>query len=320
MGGALYEIRQFMTNNPPSADENNTEVTTVPSSTELETVDGIVTTEPAVTENTESSYKGGVLGFLQKLWNGDLNKIEKFGESLTDDLALFAYRDKIPQMISYVFSGQGEKDEKTAESERILLQAELDAKYEEYERILSGEGMTDYPEVEIPEYDHSKSFKVDHDGNITSKYYKGWLPWEFDYAGNPSGSGPQFQEKGPDNISYSADNIPSHIQAEILAFRKLLDDFEKDGVNVILVQLPDYNGGGIGTRNDEAIRAHTKIISDIAADRGLTFIDYDTVSSAAGESVANFKEHYSNWNHLNEKGSTAFSKILAEDLKALLNK
>lgn len=321
MGGALYEIRQFMKNNPPKNDDKNpvqTDITTEVT-TEPDNIDGVVTTEPIDTEKGGKKYSSGFLGWLERLWDGDLNKIEEFGESLTEDLPLFAYRDKIPQMLSYVVSGQGKKDAEAAEEQRKLLQAELDEKYEEYERILSGEGMTEYPEVQIPSYDHTKSFVVDYDGNITSKYYKGWLPWEFDYAGNAGGNGPQFQERAPDNISYSADNIPAHILAEINAFRQFIKELKRDGVNVIFVQLPDYNGGGVASRNDEVIRAHTKVISDYAEKEGIPFIDYDRIDSADGESVANNKGYYSNWNHLNEKGSEALSKILAKDLKALLS-
>ena len=310
LGGALYEIRQYVKNNPADDSQTSPSVTEAPDVSENETVDGVITEQP---EGQNAEAKGGFLGWIEKLWNGDLNKIEEFGESLTKDFPLFASRDKIPQMISYVLSGEGEKMKETVEEEKKVLQAELDALYEEYERILSGESLTEYPEVEIPEYDHSKNFIVDSDGNITSKYYKGWLPWEFDYAGNPAGTGPQFQEREPDKISYDASNIPTHILSEINAFRQLVKEMQSDGVNVIFVQLPDYNGGGTASRNDEVIRAHTEIISDIADKLNITFIDYDRIDNPDGESIANNKGYY-----LNEKGAEAFTKILAKELKELL--
>ena len=105
-----------------------------------------------------------------------------------------------------------------------------------------------------------------------------------------------------------------------MAFRRLITALKRDGVNVIFVHLPDYNGGGVASRDEASIINHTKYIEDFAKKNGIPFINYDTTANPRGESIANHKNYYSNWNHLNEKGAAAFSKLLAEDLAALLKK
>ena len=308
-GGALYELRLYMKNNPKPEDPKVTDPF-VPEDTSA------VTEDDKTEDNSGKKEKTTLLGWANKLWNGELKGIEELGKKLTGKLSLFSSRDKIPQMVSYVFSGKGASDNKAAREERQTLQAELDVLYADYERILSGEGVTkEYPEVTLPKYNHS--FTVDYDGNITSSYYKGWLPWEFNYAGNSEGTGAEFQESAPQTVSYAPGNIPAQEQ---MAFRRLITALKRDGVNVIFVHLPDYNGGGVASRDEASIINHTKYIEDFAKKNGIPFINYDTTANPRGESIANHKNYYSNWNHLNEKGAAAFSKLLAEDLAALLKK
>ena len=308
-GGALYELRLYMADKPKEESPTVTDPF-APEDTSA------VTGEAEKGEEESKTEKNTVGSFLSKLWNGELKGIEELGKSLTSKLSLFSSRDKIPQMVTYVFSGKGASDSKAAEQERKTLQSELDALYVEYEKILSGEGITtEYPEVKLPTYKHS--FNVDHDGNITSSYYKGWLAWEFEYAGNSAGTGEQFQERAPETVSYAPGNAPAQEQ---MALRRLVAAMKRDGVNVIFVQLPDYNGGGIASRDEQSIINHTKVIAEFAEKNDIPFINYDTVENGRGESIANYKKYYSNWNHLNESGSIAFSKILAEDLASLLKK
>lgn len=310
-GGALYELRLYMKDNPK--EDADTPAATDPFAPEETSA---VTEDGTEDKGGNKKEKTTFLGWLKKLWNGELKGIEELGEELTGKLSLFSGRDEIPEMLGYVFSGRGPADIKAAKAERVTLQAELDALYADYNRILSGEGVTtEYPEVTLPSYKHS--FTVDYDGNITSSYYKGWLPWEFEYAGNSQGQGAQFQEGGPQVVSYPPGNAPAQEQ---MALRRMISAMKKDGVNVIFVHMPDYNGGGASSRDDASITNHVQVIKEFAERNDIPFIDYDTVQNPRGESIANHKKYYSNWNHLNELGAEAFSKLLAEDLAALLKK
>ena len=140
---------------------------------------------------------------------------------------------------------------------------------------------------EIPVYRHE--YLTDSDGNITSEFYKGFEPWERAYDGTPMDQG-------------CNDN-----PAQWEAFEALLDLFDEYGIHVVLVEVPEYVPG----RNEWKMEEHKARIAEIAAERGLTFYNYN------GERYSELNDDYtcfSDWGHMNYKGSTAFSKVLAADL------
>ena len=140
---------------------------------------------------------------------------------------------------------------------------------------------------EVPVYRHE--YLTDSDGNITSEFYKGFEPWERAYDGTPMDQG-------------CNDN-----PAQWEAFTALLDLFDEYGIHVVLVEVPEYVPG----RNEWKMEENNARIAEIAAERGLTFYNYN------GERYSAINDDYtcfSDWGHMNYKGSTDFSKTLAGDL------
>ena len=140
---------------------------------------------------------------------------------------------------------------------------------------------------EVPVYRHE--YLTDSDGNITSEFYKGFEPWERAYDGTPMDQG-------------CNDN-----PAQWEAFTALLDLFDEYGIHVVLVEVPEYVPG----RNEWKMEENNARIAEIAAERGLTFYNYN------GERYSAINDDYtcfSDWGHMNYKGSTGFSKTLAGDL------
>ena len=140
---------------------------------------------------------------------------------------------------------------------------------------------------EVPVYRHE--YLTDSDGNITSEFYKGFEPWERAYDGTPMDQG-------------CNDN-----PAQWEAFTALLDLFDEYGIHVVLVEVPEYVPG----RNEWKMEENNARIAEIAAERELTFYNYN------GERYSAINDDYtcfSDWGHMNYKGSTDFSKTLAGDL------
>ena len=93
------------------------------------------------------------------------------------------------------------------------------------------------------------------------------------------------------------------------AFRKLLDIFAENDIHVIFVQVPEYLEG----RRTAKMHPNNTKIEKIAEDYEITFLNYN--DELAGE-INKDPSNYSDWGHMNTKGSVIFSKRLAEDLKA----
>lgn len=147
------------------------------------------------------------------------------------------------------------------------------------------EEVTELPE--IPVYRHE--YLTDSDGNITSEFYKGFEPWERAYDGTPM-------------------DQPCHDNPEQWkAFEKLLDLFDSYGIHVVFVEVPEYVPGRIEYKMEE----NNARIAKIAKERGISFLNYND------ERYSEINDDYtcfSDWGHMNYKGSTAFSKLLAADL------
>jgi lysophospholipase L1-like esterase len=131
---------------------------------------------------------------------------------------------------------------------------------------------------------------------VISKYYNGFIPYE---------------RKG--GLDKKKDMTPKNSESEIQAFEELLDQFEKSGIEVIFVQVPGYLPARSGMNIEESM----KLINEIAENRKILFLDYDT------KRITNINTDpgmHSDWIHLNGKGSDAFSKLLESDLELLLKR
>lgn len=129
---------------------------------------------------------------------------------------------------------------------------------------------------------------------VLSKYYHGFAPYE---------------RRG--GLDKKKDMTPKNSEAQISAFEALLDEFEKNKIQVILVQVPGYLPG----RDASNIEESMKLINKIAQKRKILFLDYETEKIT---DINTDPSMFSDWIHLNEKGSDAFSKMLKGDIASLL--
>jgi hypothetical protein len=105
---------------------------------------------------------------------------------------------------------------------------------------------------------------------------------------------------------------PKVEQFQLRAFEELLNEFERDGIKVIFVEVPGYLYGF----DSSSLSENIKLLKKIADERKIPFLDYETERV----SVINTNDAlFSDSAHLNRKGSEAFSKLLRRDLEGLLN-
>ena len=186
---------------------------------------------------------------------------------------IFSSRDRIPEMIRYYMNGRHAEVEKP-----VYVEPTFEG------RILSEDDLV------LPVYKHE--FLRDPLGNLTSDYYKGYIPWEADYAGSNETVG------------------CIHNRDEWNTFLELLDHFEEEGIKLIFVQCPEYSGANCYLRPK-----YNEQLAKVAEKRGIPFLNYnEELASDLNSDPSN----YSDWGHMSKKGSTAFSKILAKDLKPVL--
>ncbi|HMK52203.1 MAG TPA: SGNH/GDSL hydrolase family protein [Thermodesulfobacteriota bacterium] len=129
---------------------------------------------------------------------------------------------------------------------------------------------------------------------VASRYYHGFIPYE---------------RKG--GLEKKKDVKPKNSGAQIRAFEELLDELEKNKIEVIFVQAPGY----LPARDDSNIEEGMKLLNRIAEERKIPFLDYDTKRIT---NINTDPSMFSDWLHLNEKGSDAFSKLLRGDLESVL--
>ncbi len=241
--------------------------------------------ETAVTEDTQSDKENTVTDdavrekTLSELLGESIRKngwwnIEEHTTVLMLNTPIFSERDRIPEVLSFYFHGM-----RLPEQENVTPDAEAVSPDAEETETLA-----------IPTYTHKKL--IDASGNITSDYYKGYIPWDVGFGG------------GRSNVKFT-DN-PS----EWKSFIRLLNEFLNDGINIIFVEIPEYSG-----RISKDMDERNAMLDEIAEQYDITFLNYnDELASDFNDDPSN----YSDWGHMNKKGSTAFSKILAQDLKPLL--
>jgi hypothetical protein len=131
---------------------------------------------------------------------------------------------------------------------------------------------------------------------VLSRYYHGFVPYE---------------RRG--RVEKNRNISPQDNQTEIQAFESLLDEFEKDKIRVVFVQVPGY----LPARNACNIEESMQLLNKIAEERKIPFLDYDTKRIT---NINTDPSMFSDWVHLNEKGSDAFSMRLQSDLVPLLTR
>jgi hypothetical protein len=129
---------------------------------------------------------------------------------------------------------------------------------------------------------------------VLSSYYHGFIPYE---------------RKG--GLEKKKDVKPKNSEAQIRAFEELLGELEKDKIEVIFVQAPGY----LPARDDSNIEEGMQLLNKIAKERKIPFLDYDTKRIT---NINTDPSMFSDWIHLNEKGSDAFSELLKSDLEFVL--
>jgi hypothetical protein len=139
-------------------------------------------------------------------------------------------------------------------------------------------------------------FRRHREAYLLSRYYNGFIPYE---------------RRG--GLVRKRDIKPENSRAQVRAFEELLDEFEKNRIQTILVQIPGY----LPARYEANILESMQLLHKIAEDRKIPFLDYDTKRIT---SINTDSSMFSDWAHLNEKGSDAFSKLLRDDLEFLLKR
>ena len=137
-------------------------------------------------------------------------------------------------------------------------------------------------------------FRGTSDVFVLSRYYNGFVPYE--------------RRGRPDK---KRDIKPQINEAQTRAFETLLDEFEKSKIGVIFVQVPGY----LPARDAANIEESMQLLNRIAEKRKIPFLDYDTKRIT---NINTDPSMFSDWVHLNEKGSDAFSKLLKDDMDFLL--
>lgn len=127
------------------------------------------------------------------------------------------------------------------------------------------------------------------------KYYKGFVPYE---------------SKG--NLWKTKEVKVTYSKEQFGAFEEILDQFRRDNIKVIFVQIPEYISG----RHSAGYLENMEKLDEVARDRNIPFLDYNRGKISAINYEARY---YSDWGHLNEKGSEIFSRLLKEDLGKILN-
>jgi hypothetical protein len=136
-------------------------------------------------------------------------------------------------------------------------------------------------------------FKGIQEVHPLSGYYNGFIPYE---------------RKG--SLAKKKDVKPKNSRSQIKAFEELLDELIRNKIQIVFVHVPGY----LGARDDFNLYESIQIINKIARERNIPFLDYETKRVT---DINTDRDMFSDWVHLNEKGSEAFSKLLSQDLKLI---
>ena len=136
---------------------------------------------------------------------------------------------------------------------------------------------------------------------IISKYKDGFLPYW-----------PRKIEKFKDRYTNKLKDIYKISGRQQQFFESLVERMKNDGINVILINTPEY-----GSKKED----YKKIIAfnyldSFAQKSNIPFINYNLEKRSP---INDDKELFTDWGHLNDKGSLIFSAILRKDLDSIIN-
>lgn len=144
-------------------------------------------------------------------------------------------------------------------------------------------------------YKYILTKKTDYGFELISKTYHGYTPFEARIM-KKLGHGPKKAFFDKNYFEY---------------FLILLDEFAKDKIPVVFINMPEYLEGS----NSNDIETKMQQLNLIAKDRAILFYNYNTLKKTS----LNFdKTLYKDWGHLNEKGAEKFSQLLKMDINSLL--
>jgi len=220
-----------------------------------------------ISESVEIVQQESIQTEKINFWDIDALLSEVFNK-----LPMIYSRDRIPEMIRHYF-GSNQIEEPEINTAEILSET-------------SGETIP-----EIPVYKHE--YLKDGIGNITSDYYKGFIPWENSYSGGHAVQGCNDTEQ------------------QWNALTTLLDKITADGIKLIFIEIPEHLDGREAIKFEE----NNARLSDLAEKYNAQFLNYnEELKSDINYEAANF----SDWGHMNKKGSTEFSTLLGKDLNPIL--
>ena len=147
----------------------------------------------------------------------------------------------------------------------------------------------------LPVYVHNQGI-VDNTGVLTDSYYKGYATWLANYGGRRT-------------HQHYADS-----KEQWNAFTSLVDEILDDGIELIFVEVPEYIDGREVT-GDWDIKSNERL-TDYAWDMGIPFLNYNEDYNEINSDYT----YFSDWGHMNDDGSTAFSKMLIKDLEKVWEK
>lgn len=136
---------------------------------------------------------------------------------------------------------------------------------------------------------------------IVSKYKDGFLPYW-----------PQKIEKYKDRYNNTLKDTYKTSARQQQFFEKLVHRMTNDGIKLIMVNTPEY---GSKIADYEKIVA-LKYLDSFAKKNNIHFLNYNLEK---WNSINNDKEMFTDWGHLNDKGSLEFSKILRKDLENIID-
>ncbi len=305
-GGALYEIRKTVAATPAEL-SNAVEVTTTASEVTTEALITDELTTPPLTD--EKKEYENFRELLVAWWNGEEKpELDFVADYFTKDVPLYAEQKRIPEMLSFYLGGGKAESQNELAAKRTALEIKYQNLVAERDQLKDG-GKSEYPEVEIPNYLATREFRKDKDGNIASSFYKGFIPWEYQYhQSNTSGKRYNIDEVESGNMR----QVVGRNEKEVEALKRLVRQMQADGINVIFLQVPDF----AKHRPQEEIDYHTEFLESIAKELGVELYDYNSAESVVP--CADYQKYFSNWNHMNERGAEEFSKFLAGELVEIL--
>ena len=132
------------------------------------------------------------------------------------------------------------------------------------------------------------------EGFVLRYFYKGFVPWEAYFHGF-------------DGIRRSR----YFSQQQYEDFRALLRQIQADGIDIVFVMAPEFRPHETIPQLDEKVA----LLSSLADEKNIPFLNYNT------ELISHINadpRYYSDPGHLNYRGAQAFSRMLFDDLAAIL--